>query len=258
VFRKLLVFSGIVSMAAAGLGAAALASTSGSSACTPATPCITAPTATTAATTGTTHQSTGTTATVTTTPITGPKPKLTLSSRSVVFGSTLKLTGKLPGARAGSVVEILGKSCGFTTSTVIAKAKTSAAGAYSFAMQPARNTVFAARAGNAASAPLAVTVQPKIELRRISLGLYGIDVTVGAGVFFTKAATLQVFDTARHVWRPVASANLHQNSDPGGLLAVSSARIHLNAPSGSKLRASASKATLGSCYQASASAPIGG
>ncbi|MGH2935413.1 MAG: hypothetical protein ACRDL2_13000 [Gaiellaceae bacterium] len=271
--RKLMVVLGFLSLAAAGLGAAALASTSRSGACTPATPCVTGKAATTgssgtgsapATTSATTTASGGTVSTHTTTSATtttgkaGPAPLFSSSSTAVEFGGDLKLSGRVPGASAGQTVEILAQSCGFTNPVVVANVKTGSAGAYAFTLQPTRNTTFLARFASATSSGRKVKVRPKVELVRRGSRLFQVDISAGAGVFFTKTVLLQRRDALHHGWRRTAAGKLRKNSSATALIAVSSAKIHAHVPAGTTVRAVVGAKTLGRCFAASASAPIGG
>ena len=253
-FRRALVVCGLMVVGAAGVGAAAVAVPR---ACPPGSPCApptngstsrsTAPSTTTAPRTTTAPTTTGSTSK-------GPKPIVRLSGGSIEFGASVTVSGRVPRTSAGKTVEILSQACGFTTPVVIAKVKTHSGGTFAFTLQPARNTRFGARAANAVSAMKALRVRPKIELRRVSGTSFEINVAAGAGVFFTKAATIEIFSQGH--WKALASGALKQASEAGALVALSSAKISATAPAGAKLRASAGQDTVGQCYQASRSVAI--
>lgn len=241
---------------AAGLVAAGLAGAGfASSSCVPGTICSTTTTgsgSTTAqgapptTTGGSSHGGTTTSATATK-PSVRP-PTVTLSSRVINFGQKVKITGQAPLAAAGDSVEILSQLCGFTQPLVIAEAKVKSGGRFSFALLPTRDATFAARYVGLTSSFQRLMVKPAVALRRLSAGLFGVDVSVGNGTFFTKRAILQRYDAAHHRWRSAASGKLRANSAPEALVAVSSTKIRATVRRGSRIRASVPRATVGKCY----------
>jgi hypothetical protein len=243
VLRKIVFFSATAALAAAGFVGGSMAAIGGGHACPPGSPC--------APPTGT-H--TGTTSTTTT--VRGPKPTLKLSASALDFGTTLNVTGKVPGAPAGQVVEILTQTCGFNQVLRIATTKTQADGSYAFAIQPMQNAVFYARSGNTPSGPQLVYVRPKIELSRGAGRNFAVKVSAGNGAFFTSVVAVERYDKARGLWRSVATGKLHPASDPGEIIAVSAATIPMKVASGTKLRASASQVAVGQCFRPTKSRSI--
>jgi hypothetical protein len=181
-------------------------------------------------------------------------PSLTVSARTVAFGATLVLKGVVPGAQAGSEVQILAQACGFTGPVPVGTTKTTTGGSYSFALQPMLNTLYLAQVGDAHSNGARVRVTPAVQLRHIRGAKYAVDVSVGAGQFFTSKVALQAH-VKRH-WRTIGTASLKQNSDPGAVTAVSSAIVHAAAKPGTELRASVSQSAVGRCYTGAKSAPV--
>jgi hypothetical protein len=241
VLRKIVFFSATAALAAAGFVGGSMAAIGGGHACPPGSPC--AP--------GTV---TGTTSTTTT--VRGPKPTLKLSASALDFGTTLNVTGKVPGAPVGQVVEILTQTCGFNTALVIATTKTRADGSYAFAISPMQNTVFYTRSGNTPSGPQPVTVRPKIELARGAGRNFAVKVSAGNGAFFSSVVVIERYDKARRLWRSVATGKLHPASDPADIISVSAATIPVKVASGTKLRASASQAAVGQCFRPTKSQSI--
>jgi hypothetical protein len=254
VLRKIVFFSATAALAAAGFVGGSMAAIGGGRACPPGSPC--APGTSTqsgSATTGVT----GTTSTTSTgSTVKGPKPTLKLSASAIDFGATLTLTGKVPGAPAGQVVEILSQSCGFNQVLAIGKTKTRGDGSYVFAIQPMQNVIFYARSANTASDPQTVNIRPKIELRHGAGRNFAVNVSAGGGSFFSTSVTLERYDNARRLWRPVAAGKLRPNSDPAEIIAVSSATIRVKIASGVKLRASVSQVAVGQCFRPAKSPPI--
>jgi hypothetical protein len=244
VLRKIIFLSATAALVAAGFVGGSMAAIGGGHECPPGSPC--------APPTGT---DTGTTST---TIVRGPKPTLKVSASALDFGTTLHVTGSVPGAPAGQVVEILSQTCGFTQVLLIATTKTRADGSYAFAIQPMQNVVFYARSGNSPSAPQPVTIRPKIELARGVGRNFVVKVSAGNGAFFSSVVAIERYDKVRRTWRSVATGKLHAASDPGEIISVSSATIPTKVASGTKLRATASQAAVGQCFRATKSQPITG
>jgi hypothetical protein len=180
-------------------------------------------------------------------------PSLSLSAATVPFGKSVVLKGVVPGAAAGQEVVVLSQGCGFTEPIPIATTKTSAGGAYTFTMEPMLNSRLSVRAGEIQSPVASVAVLPSLQVRRVNARTFAVDVSVGNGAFFTKAALLQRYDTAAKSWKTVASAPLKAASDPGALIAVSTAVFKASVKPGTTLRAFVSQATVGECYRPAAS-----
>jgi hypothetical protein len=174
-------------------------------------------------------------------------PTLTSSAGMVQFGSGVTLQGLAPG-QAGQTVQVFATGCGFVGSVPVGTATIGADGTYSLGLEPALGMTFVAAVGDAQSAPLAIRVQPLVQLRRVGPKLFGVDVSVGAGQFFTSKATLQRYETKHKRWLPVAAGALQQKSSFGDVVAVSSATIRAAVKPGTRLRAFVGQAALGTCY----------
>jgi hypothetical protein len=173
---------------------------------------------------------------------------LTVSAGTVGFGSDITLRGSVPGAAAGQEVQILAQPCGFTAPVPAGTVKTTAAGTFSYSSQPMLGATYFAKVGDATSRPATVRIRPAVQLRRVSAGTFGVDVSAGNGSWFTKAVLLQRLDTRSKAWKTVASGTLKANSDPGALVSVSSATITASVKRGTQLRAVVTRATVGACY----------
>jgi hypothetical protein len=182
-------------------------------------------------------------------------PSLSASAGQIAFGDSLTLRGTLPGG-AGQQVELLSQTCGFTEPVTVATTTAAADGTYAFNLSPALTSTFLVQAGTLQSAGTTVPVQPLVQLRRGAADTFTVDVSVGAGQFFSKPVLLQRYDAKRRAWKKIASATLRQASDAGAIIAVSRATVHAKVARGSKIRAYVPQATLGQCYRPGASAPI--
>jgi len=185
-------------------------------------------------------------------------PTLAGPSGLVPFGSVVTLQGSDSGIPAGQTVEVFSTGCGFTSPVPIGTATTDENGTYSFRFQPALNSTIVVQIGTDQSNAVPITVQPQVQLRRLAPNRFAVDVSVGAGQFFTSAATLQRFDTKSRRWRAVASGVLKQSSSIGAVVAVSSATIRAAVKPGTRLRATIGQSAVGSCYAPASSSPLTG
>lgn len=248
--RKIIFMLAASALAATGFVGASLGANGADQGCLPGTSCT--PTGGT-----TTRGTTAPPTTTSTTPQTAVRnPTLKLSANAIDFGSLLTVSGNVSVRAAGQIVQIYSQWCGFNKPVPVAQRKTRADGSYSFVVQPLLNGTFFVRHANRSSKKQALTVRPKIELRRASGASFDVTVSAGNGAVFSNNVVLERSD-GRH-WRPVASGKLHSNSDPAAITAVFSASIRAAVPSGAKLRASASQATVGRCYRAAKSPVITG
>ena len=183
-------------------------------------------------------------------------PTLSASATAIDFGASITVSGTAAGAAAGDQIQILMQACGFTAPVPLGAATVTAAGTNPLTLQPLLNSTFQAQVGDATSNSASVTVRPRVQLRLGGPGTFQVDVSVGNGAFFTKAVSLQRYDTRRKLWKQAGSATLKANSDPGALIAVSSATVRARVAHGTKVRAVVGQATVGSCYRPGTSAPI--
>jgi len=179
----------------------------------------------------------------------GAAPTLKASTTAVAFGDGLTLRGVAPGATAGQEVQVLSQACGFAQPVPIGTTKTAAGGAFSFAVQPMLNSTLLVQVADSTSSGVRVTVRPSVQLRRVGSRVFGVDVAVGNGNFFTSKVSLERYDTAKKRWLTVGSGTLKANSDPGAITAISSATIRASVKPGTRVRASMSQASLGACFR---------
>ena len=182
-------------------------------------------------------------------------PTLTSSAGIVRFGAQVTLRGSAAG-QAGQTVQMLATGCGFTGAVPIGTATVDTNGDYSFNLQPALGMTIVAQLGGTESAPVPIEVEPLVQLRRVGAKIFAVDVSVGAGQFFTSKATLERYDAAHERWQPVASGTLKQNSSLGAVVAVSTATIRASVKPGSRLRAFIGQAALGGCYVPASSSSL--
>jgi len=90
------------------------------------------------------------------------------AKRTVVYGGTVKLYGKVSNHQAGELVTVLGREYGTTAFTSVDTATTATAGAWSYVASPQIQTSYQARWGTATSQIVSVKVRPRIALSLVS------------------------------------------------------------------------------------------
>ncbi|HEU0303612.1 MAG TPA: hypothetical protein VFR32_03440, partial [Gaiellaceae bacterium] len=87
---------------------------------------------------------------------------LAAGRETVTFGSRVRLSGDVAGARSGERVAIFAKRFGAASFSRVGVATTAAGGAWSYRAKPVVSTTFRARAGGAWSGPVTVGVRPLV------------------------------------------------------------------------------------------------
>jgi hypothetical protein len=119
---------------------------------------------------------------------------MSLSKPVVVYGSTVKLYGKVASHQAGEHVLVLGKVYGQPAFTLAQAVDTTTSGKWSYVAAPGIQTSYEAQWGTATSSTVTVKVRPKIVLVLVSRtarkGTFGVQVE-GARSFEGKRVLVQ-------------------------------------------------------------------
>ena len=123
-----------------------------------------------------------------------PGVTISLSKPAVVYGNTVKLSGKVASHTAGEQVIVLGKAYGQTTFTQVQNVVTSTGGAWTYQASPQIQTAYRAQWGTATSSTVTEKVRPKITLtlasRTARKGNFSVQVE-GARSFEGKRVLVQ-------------------------------------------------------------------
>jgi hypothetical protein len=119
---------------------------------------------------------------------------ISLSKHIVVYGNTVKLSGKVANHQAGEQVLVLGKAYGQPAFTLVQNVVTTTGGAWTYQASPQIQTAYEAQWGTATSSAVTVKVRPKIMLVLVSRtarrGNFGVQVE-GAHSFEGKRVLVQ-------------------------------------------------------------------
>lgn len=180
----------------------------------------------------------------------------------VTYGAKTTLSGTISTQPTGEKVDILAQVAGENAYKVIATVTTTTGGAFSYAVAPAKNTSYEARAKPAGlasitSSAVTVKVRPKVGLTRRSLHHFKVSVTA-ADSFVGKYVVFQRFIASTAKWKTIKSVQLKvmlQSALPLPGTFVSTSTFTVNLKKGYKVRAILAPSQAGSSYLA-ASSPV--
>ena len=181
----------------------------------------------------------------------------------VTYGVKTTLSGTVSSLATGDKVDILAQAAGDNAYKVIATVTTTAGGAYTYAVAPAKNTSYEARTKLAGvplvtSAAVMVKVRPKVTLTRTSLRHFRVSVSA-ADSFVGKYVVFQRYVAATAKWTTVKSVLLKATAQstlplPGTFVSTSTFTATLKA--GYRVRAILAPSQVGTSYLAASSSVI--
>jgi plastocyanin len=185
--------------------------------------------------------------------VTGSRLTVTLAaSRSVVpFTARATLSGVVSSQAAGETVTVSAQPCGSTSFTRLEDATTTAGGAWTLMVRPARNTVYQARWRGADSPAVTVKVRPVLRLTRVG-SRFTARVTA-AQSFVGKLVFLQRYRTVVRRWVTLKRVRLASARTPTAGTVATSARFRYGVRRGWRLRTLLTQVQAGTCYVASPS-----
>jgi hypothetical protein len=115
---------------------------------------------------------------------------ISLSKPIVVFGNTVKLSGKVGNHKTGEQVIVLGKAYGQPAFTQVQNVVTTTGGAWTYQASPQIQTAYKAQWGTATSSTVTAKARPKIMLALVSR-------TARKGVFDVQVQGARSFEGKR-------------------------------------------------------------
>jgi hypothetical protein len=110
--------------------------------------------------------------------------KISVSSPSVVYGSSVTLSGKVSSSKAGEKVDVLTEPMGASSMSALATVDTTSGGHWSDVVKPTIETGYQAQWKSATSSTVTVKVRPQITLSAVNLA---------TGRFSTKVTAARAF-----------------------------------------------------------------
>jgi plastocyanin len=169
---------------------------------------------------------------------------LQASRKAVVYGTSVRLAGRLGSGEAGQAIDLLARPFGATAFTVTGRTTTKAGGTWSFTEKPKEQTQYRVRVAGTESGSVTVSVRPRITLAYRG-GAFSARVLAGRS-YAGKVVSLQ--RSVGGTWRTFATGTLRANG------AVS---IRVKPPAGrSTVRVLVPASQSPSGYSAGTSAPL--
>ncbi len=183
---------------------------------------------------------------------------LTAAPQLVLYGGQSTLSGRLGTGQANQKVDIFAQECGAGALTKLTTVTTTTDGAYTFAVQPRRNTTYESRFRALKSTRVLVKVRPKVTLRKLAPRRFRVTV-LAADSLAGKFVIFQRFSSVQRRWVRVRTVALVADgtlTSPINPTTVSKAVFRSRIKARLRVRALLTQAQAGSCYAGSASATI--
>jgi hypothetical protein len=175
---------------------------------------------------------------------------------SVLFGGKSTLSGTLAGGQANQKVTIQARVCGQTSFKTLGTATTTTGGAFSFVVQPAKNTTYVAKEKSTTSSTApSVTVRPRIVLRKLATRKFRVTL-LAADSFAGKYVVFQRYNGTLRRWVAVKRVVLRTGTTltaPLNPTVSSTAAFRARIKARLKIRAVLPAAQATPCYVASRS-----
>ena len=184
---------------------------------------------------------------------------LTATPKVVVYGGHSTLSGQLATGLPNQKVDIFAEECGAASFTKLTTVTTTTGGAYTFAVQPRRNTTYEARAAKAlSSTQVLVKVRPKLTLRKLATRKFRVTL-LAADSYAGKFVLFQRYRSSTGRWITVRSVVLGAGGTlmlPINPTTVSRTVFRAKVRARLRVRAYLTQAQAGSCDAAVRSAVI--
>ena len=174
----------------------------------------------------------------------------------VTYGASVALSGKHSTATAGDSVDVLATQCGANAATKLTTVQTAAGGTFASTAVPRMNTTYSAKIKNVTSNAVAVTVRPRLVLRRVAAHRYAVRVSA-AQSFAGKYGSFQRYNATLKRWVALKSVLLKASTTGVAPTVVSTASFRSSVKGGLRVRLTLPKTQVGGCYQAGLSNTIG-
>ena len=175
---------------------------------------------------------------------------LTATPKTVTYGRTSTIAGKLASGQSGQAVQIRAEPCN-AAPTVVATVTTTAGGAFSYQAKPSSNTLYTLSSKGLTSS-ISVGVKPRMRLAKIGAHRYQVKI-YAAHNFLGQRVTFQRSSHKR--WVAVKRVSLHTSSTKGTTV-MTSAKFRSGIKAHQHVRASLGPKQVSPCYVAAHSNTI--
>jgi plastocyanin len=172
---------------------------------------------------------------------------LAVSPKLVVYGGKVTLTGTVSSHAAGEKVTVQAQQCGENAAKPMATVTTTSGGAYSYAAQPLRNSVYTVKWKTATGTGTTVSVRPRLQLGKVAPHRYSVRV-YAADSFAGKVVSFQRYNRLRSIWVTVKRVTLRPGATAVSPTIVSSATFGARVAVRSRVRVVLAQAQAAPCY----------
>src|SRR6266704_860921 len=137
----------------------------------------------------------------------GSTLSLTATPKLVPYGGQSTLSGQLASGQSGQKIEIFAQECNASAMTGLTTVTTATGGAYTFAVQPKRNTSYQSKFKSSSSTTVVVKVKPRVTLRKLAARKFRVRV-LGTDSFAGRFVLFQRWSTVKARWITVRSVVL--------------------------------------------------
>lgn len=177
---------------------------------------------------------------------------LTAKPKTVTYGRTSTITGKLASGQSGETVQIRAEACN-AAPTVGGTVTTTAGGAFSYQVKPSNNTSYTL-SSKGLSSSISVSVKPRMQLAKIGAHRYQVKV-YAAHNFLGRRATFQRYRSSLKRWVAVKRVTLHTSVTKSPTV-ITSAKFRSSIKAHQRVRASLGPKQVSPCYVAAHSNTI--
>jgi hypothetical protein len=172
---------------------------------------------------------------------------MTATPTTVAYGQKVAFSGQVSVKKANQQVGIESVACGTTSAKKETTVRTVANGTYSASVAPTIGGTYHATFKAGASGPVAISVKPVLELKRVKRGSYTASVTAGQSLT-GKYVLFQRYKKLKKRWVQVKRVALKTATAGTKPTVVSSVSFTSKLRAGTRVRAMLSKAQAGPCY----------
>jgi plastocyanin len=177
---------------------------------------------------------------------------LTTTPKTVVYGRSSTIAGKLASAQSGQAVQIRAEACN-AAPTVLTTVTTTAGGAFSFQVKPSNNTSYTL-SSKGLSSNTSVGVKPRMHLAKIGAHRYQVKV-YAAHNFVGTRVTFQRYRSSLKRWVAVKRVQMHTSVTKSATV-MTSAKFRSGIKAHQRVRASLGPKQVAPCYVAANSNTI--
>jgi plastocyanin len=188
----------------------------------------------------------------------GSTLSLTATLKLVPYGGQSTLSGQLASGQSGQKIEFFAQECSANAMTGLTTITTATGGAYTFTVQPKRNTTYQSKFKSSPSTAVVVKVKPKVLLRKLAPRKFRVR-ALATDSFAGRFVLFQRWSTVKARWITVRSVVLRAGTSvttPINPTSVSTATFRVKLRARVRVRALLTQAQAGTCYGVSASTTI--